>query len=126
MALLFVPGLLLGSVLAEPLLSIFGSAYAAPGADLLRLILLGCIPRLLITLVVALSIANGRGWTVGALEATSAIGVIGVIAVVPEGHLAMTGLGFFAVQLLVGAVALVVAMRQLAVPPPGSGEGAAV
>jgi O-antigen/teichoic acid export membrane protein len=113
MAMLFVPGLLLGAALAEPLLSVFGSAYAEVGANLLRLVLLGCIPRLLTTLVVALSMAHGRGKVVGMLEAGSALGVIGVVALVPQGNLVLTGFGFVLVQLLVAGGAAVAAIRQL-------------
>lgn len=114
LAMLFVPGLLLGTALAHPLLSVFGSVYAEAGANLLRLVLLGCIPRLVTTLVVALSMAQGRGKVVGALEASSALGVIGVVALVPAGHLVLTGFGFLLVQLLVGGGAVVAAIRQLA------------
>jgi O-antigen/teichoic acid export membrane protein len=113
MAVLFVPGLLLGAALAEPLLSVFGSAYAEVGANLLRLVLLGCIPRLLTTLVVALSMAHGRGKVVGMLEAGSALGVIGVVGLAPQGNLVLTGFGFVLVQLLVAGGAAVAAIRQL-------------
>ncbi len=68
-AALFVPVLVLGVLLAGPALAVFGPAYAGQGTALLRLVLLGCLPRLLTTLVLALSIARGRGWTAGTLEA---------------------------------------------------------
>ncbi|MGH3794046.1 MAG: lipopolysaccharide biosynthesis protein [Pseudonocardiaceae bacterium] len=115
-AVLFVPVLLLGTVVAGPVLAVFGSAYAELGTDLLRLVLLGCIPRLFTTLVVALSLAHGRGLTVGVLEAVGVVGVVGIVAVAPVGGLTVLGLGFLGVQLLVAGVAVVVLVRGLAGP----------
>lgn len=112
-AVLFVPALLLGIAVAEPVLVIFGSAYAELGTTLLQLVLLGCIPRLLITLVVALSLAHGHGMTVAALEGASVIGVVGFVVVAPVGGLTVLGAGFAAVQLLVAVAAVFVVVRQL-------------
>jgi O-antigen/teichoic acid export membrane protein len=113
MALLFIPVLLLGVALAHPLLSVFGSAYADAGADVVRLVLLGCVPRLWTTLVIALAMANGQGKVVGALEISSAAGVIAVVVMVPQGQLMLTGLGFLVVQILVGGGAILAAIGQL-------------
>jgi O-antigen/teichoic acid export membrane protein len=113
-ALLFVAGLLLGTALAHPLLSVFGSAYVEAGANLLRLVLLSCITRLLTTLVVALSMAHGRGKVVGTLMVSSTLGVVGVVTLVPAGHLILIGFGFLMVQILVGGGAIVASIRQLA------------
>jgi hypothetical protein len=90
---------------------VFGHAYADQGAVLLRLVLLGCAPRLLTTLVLALSVARGRGWTAGVLEAASATSVVGVAALVPGGALAQIGTGFLAAQLVVAACAAGVLLR---------------
>jgi O-antigen/teichoic acid export membrane protein len=108
-AALFLPVLVLGLLLATPLLSVFGPAYAGLGTGLLRLVLLGCAPRLLTTLVVALNVARGRGWTAGALEAASAACVVGVAALAgtPTG----IGLGFAVTQLAVAAGAAVVLVK---------------
>jgi O-antigen/teichoic acid export membrane protein len=110
-AMMFLPVLGLGVLLAGPLLSVFGHAYADQGAVLLRLVLLGCAPRLLTTLVLALSVARGRGWTAGVLEAASATSVVGVAALVPGGALAQIGTGFLAAQLVVAACAAGVLLR---------------
>lgn len=110
-AALFVPVLILGALLARPLLSVFGPAYAGLGAGLLQLVLLGCIPRLLTTLVLALNVARGRGWMVGSLEAASASAIVGVAALVPRDALTEIGIGFVTVQLAVGAVAATVLIR---------------
>lgn len=112
-ALLFVPALLLGVVIAHPVLSIFGGAYAAHGTTLLRLVLLGSIPRGLTTLVVALNIAHGKGKVVAALEAASAIGVVALVAVAPVHRLSTIGYGFVAVQVVVALGALVLLARQI-------------
>lgn len=115
----FVPVLLLGVVLAHPMLLVFGPAYADNGTLLLRLILLGCIPRLVTTFAIAVGIAHGRGLIVGALEFASALGVIAVIAVVPVHHLALAGLGFLIVQSIVGAAAAATLIRR---PESHAGE----
>lgn len=111
--LLFVPPLLLGVVIAHPVLSIFGRAYAAHGTTLLRLVLLGSIPRGLITLVVAVFLAHGKGKIVAALEAGSALGVIALVAFVPGHGLTSIGLGFVAVQTVVALAAMVLLFRAL-------------
>jgi O-antigen/teichoic acid export membrane protein len=108
---LFLPVLGLGALLARPLLSVFGPAYAGHGAALLQLVLLGSAPRLLTTLVLALCVARGRGWTAGALEAASAASVVGVAALVPRGALTEIGVGFLATQFAVAACAAVVLVR---------------
>jgi hypothetical protein len=108
-AALFLPVLALGALLATPLLSAFGPAYAELGTGLLRLVLLGCAPRLLTTLVLALNVARGHGWTAGALEAASAACVVGVAAL--AGTLTGIGIGFAAAQLAVAAGAAVVLVK---------------
>jgi O-antigen/teichoic acid export membrane protein len=107
----FVPVLVLGALLARPLLSVFGPGYAGLGTGLLQLVLLGCIPRLLTTLVLALNVARGRGWMSGSLEAVSASAIVGVAALVPKGALTEIGIGFVTVQLAVATVAAVVLIR---------------
>jgi len=110
-AALFVPVLIVGALLARPLLSVFGPAYAGLGAGLLQLVLLGCIPRLLTTLVLALNVARGRGWLAASLEAVSASAIVGVAVLVPRDALTEIGIGFVTVQLAVGAVAASVLIR---------------
>jgi O-antigen/teichoic acid export membrane protein len=100
---LFIPVLVLGAVLARPLLAVFGSGYADHGTALLRLILLGCIPRLLTTFVVAAHVARGHGWTAGALEAAGATSVVCIALTVPAGALTAIGAWFAVAQLAVAA-----------------------
>jgi O-antigen/teichoic acid export membrane protein len=110
-AALFLPVLGLGVLLSRPLLSVFGAAYAEHGTGLLQLVLLGSAPRLLTTLVLALSVARGRGWTAGALEAASAASVVGVAVLVPRDALTEIGTGFLAAQVAVAACAAFVVIR---------------
>jgi O-antigen/teichoic acid export membrane protein len=119
-AAFFCPVLALGALLAPLLLSAFGPAYAAMGADLLRLVLLGCAPRLLTTLLLALNVARGHGWAAGALEAASAASVVGAAAL--AGTPTKIGIGFAATQLAVaaGAAALLVRFRRKALTDGGS------
>lgn len=111
--LLFVPPLLLGVVIAHPVLSVFGQAYASHGTTLLRLVLIGSIPRGLITLVVAVFMAHGKGKVVALLEAGSALGVIALVAFAPGHGLTSIGLGFVAVQTVVALAAIVLLFRAL-------------
>ncbi|WP_051166295.1 lipopolysaccharide biosynthesis protein [Amycolatopsis orientalis] len=111
LAAVFVPALVLAVLIAHPLLSVFGGDYASQGTWLLRLVLLGCLPRLVVTLVAAAGIAHGRGRLVAMLEGSSALGVLAVVAVVPVSHLALTGLGFVVVQSVVAAAAVVALWR---------------
>jgi O-antigen/teichoic acid export membrane protein len=108
-AAVLVPALLAGALIAGPLLSVFGAAYAQLGAGLLRLVLLGCVPRLFTTLVLALNVARGRGWTAGVLEVASAASVVGIAAV--AGSLTEIGAGFAAAQFAVAAGAAVALLR---------------
>lgn len=115
-ALLFVPALVLGVFIAHPVLAVFGGGYAAHGTLLLRLVLLGCIPRGFVSIVVALHLAHGNGLAVGLLEAVSALGVVALVAVAPVHQgLLLIGTGFVGVQLLVALGALVLLFWQ----PPG-------
>jgi O-antigen/teichoic acid export membrane protein len=108
---LFVPVLVLGAALSRPLLAVFGTDYAGHGTMLLRLVLLGCVPRLFTTFVVALHVARGRGWTAGALEAASAAAVVCVALTVPAGALTAIGAWFAVAQLAVATAAAVAVAR---------------
>jgi O-antigen/teichoic acid export membrane protein len=111
-AALFLPVLAAGALLAPLLLSVFGPAYTALGTDLLRLVLLGCAPRLFTTLLLALNVARGHGWAAGALEAASAASVVS--AAVLADTLTGIGIGFALAQLAVavGAATLLVRFRR--------------
>jgi hypothetical protein len=85
-------------------------------------VLLGCIPRLLTTLVVALNVARGHGWMAGALEVVSAASVVGVAVLVPRDALTDIGIGFLVSQCAVAAGAAAVLVRfHRTVRAPGSG-----
>lgn len=101
----FVPALILAVVFAHPLLSVFGADYADEGAWLLRLVLLGCVPRLLVTLVISVGIAHARGRLVAALEGGSAVAMLGVVVLAPVGRVDLVGVGFLGVQCVLALAA---------------------
>lgn len=130
---IFVPGLLLGALIAHPVLSIFGSDYAAQGTLLLRLILIGCIPRLLTTTVIALGLAHGRGIAVAVLRTIPVVGMVLVVQFAGEMNLDLMGYGFCVVETVVALLALLwllhafrgrrsplAALRRLARKPAGA------
>lgn len=104
LAILFAPLMITGILIAHPLLALFGSEYAALGANALQLVLLGCLPRLLVLLTIGVSQAQGKGILVAALQLSSAATMIPVALFVPA-NLAYIGLGFAVVQVLVAAAA---------------------
>ncbi|HEV3358411.1 MAG TPA: hypothetical protein VG247_16575 [Pseudonocardiaceae bacterium] len=104
LAILFAPLMVIGIVIAHPLLRLFGSEYAALGATALQLVLLGCLPRLLVLLTIGVSQAQGKGMLVAALQLSSAATMIPVALFLPA-NLTNIGLGFAIVQVLVAAAA---------------------
>ncbi|HEY2700375.1 MAG TPA: hypothetical protein VGJ45_33285 [Pseudonocardiaceae bacterium] len=104
LAILFGPLMIIGIVIAHPLLGLFGTEYAALGANALQLVLIGCLPRLLVLLTIGVSQAQGKGWFVAALQLSSAATMIPVALFAPAG-LTYIGLGFAVVQVLVATVA---------------------
>lgn len=104
LAILFAPLMIIGIVIAHPLLRLFGTEYAALGATALQLVLLGCLPRLLVLLTIGVSQAQGKGMLVAALQLSSAATMIPVALFLPA-DLTNIGLGFAIVQVLVAAAA---------------------
>jgi O-antigen/teichoic acid export membrane protein len=104
LAILFAPLMIIGIVIAHPLLQLFGTEYAALGATALQLVLLGCLPRLLVLLTIGVSQAQGKGILVAALQLSSAATMIPVALFVPA-DLTYIGLGFAVVQVLVATAA---------------------
>ena len=96
--------MIIGIAIAHPLLSLFGTEYAALGATALQLVLIGCLPRLLVLLTIGVSQAQGKGCFVAALQLSSAATMIPVALFVPA-DLTYIGLGFAVVQVLVATVA---------------------
>lgn len=79
---IFVPIVLAGMALAGVGLSIFGPGYAE-AADVLRVLLLGAIPRLLIAHELGRRQAAGEGMGFARLQLTSTLLVIAVVLFVP-------------------------------------------
>ena len=103
--MLFAPVIIVGIVIAEPLLRLFGAEYASVGSMALRLVLLGCLPRLLVLLAIGVCQAQGQGLLVAGLQLASAGIMIPVVALVPA-DLAAIGGGFAVVQLAVAGLAI--------------------
>lgn len=118
LVLLFAPVMVVGAAVAWPLLDMFGPAYAALGATALRLVLLGCLPRLLVLLTIGVSQAQGRGVVVAVLQLAGAASMIPVAAFLPA-DLTVIALGFAIVQVVVAAVAGVALRARLRAPEAG-------
>jgi O-antigen/teichoic acid export membrane protein len=107
--MIFAPMMLLGAGIAYPLLSLFGHDYATVGATALRLVLLGCLPRLVVLLAVGVCQAQGKGFIVAALQLSSAATMIPVAVILPA-SLTMIGIGFVVVQVAV-AIGAAITLR---------------
>ena len=114
LAVLFGPMIVVGALLAHPLLSIFGSDYAELGSTALVLVLIGFAPRLLILLAIGVFQADGRGVPVAAFQLAGAAVMLPVAALLPTGGLAPIAVGFLLVQSVVAVVAAVVLRQRLA------------
>lgn len=114
LAVLFGPLIVIGVLLAHPLLSIFGADYAELGSTALVLVLIGFAPRLLILLAVGVFQADGRGLPVAAFQLAGAAVMLPVAALLPTGGLVPIAVGFLLVQLAVAAVAAIALRQRLA------------
>jgi O-antigen/teichoic acid export membrane protein len=112
LALLFGPLMVVGALVAHPLLSLFGTDYASLGAMALRLVLLGCLPRLVVLLTIGVSQAQGKGIVVAGLQLSSAATMIPIAALLPA-DLTVIGGGFAIVQLAVATAACFVLRTRL-------------
>lgn len=113
LAVFFGPMIVVGVVLARPLLSIFGPDYVELGGTALMLVLIGFAPRLLILLAVGVFQADGRGMPVAAFQLAGAAVMLPVAALLPTGGLVPLAVGFLTVQLAVAAVAALSLRRRL-------------
>jgi O-antigen/teichoic acid export membrane protein len=104
LAVLFGSAMVLGAAVAFPVLSLFGHDYAAVGGTALRLVLLGCVPRLLVLLTIGVSQAQGHGLVVAGLQLASAASMIPIAAFLPA-SLTTIATGFALVQLVVATAA---------------------
>lgn len=102
LALLFVPVLLLGMVLAGVVLAIFGPEYTH-GAGLLRILLVAQFPRLAVIVGVAVHLAAGRGSVVAGFQAATAALAVGLALVLPS-EIAF-GVGMLVVQSVLALLA---------------------
>ncbi|MCO1656016.1 lipopolysaccharide biosynthesis protein [Pseudonocardia humida] len=119
---IFLPMVVVGILLADLGLQIFGPGYAEAG-DVLRLLLIGMIPRLLIAHELGVLQALNEGMAFARLQLASTLLVIAVVVFVPitaadpaagfqVTELWPLAIGYTAAQLACAAVVLVVARRR--------------
>jgi O-antigen/teichoic acid export membrane protein len=113
LAVLFGPMIVLGALLAHPLLTVFGPDYADLGSTALMLVLIGFAPRLLILVAIGVFQADGRGVPVAAFQLAGAAVMLPVAVLLPVGSLVPIAVGFLTVQLAVAAVAALSLRRRL-------------
>jgi O-antigen/teichoic acid export membrane protein len=110
--IVFLPGLALGAALADPLLGVFGPAYAE-AAHVLRLLLLGLAFRLVVTHELGVRQALGRGVGFAQLQLLSTVLVLVMVIAVPVAAGGVTALLPVAVGYIVVQVACAAAMLVL-------------
>jgi hypothetical protein len=108
----FLPGLALGAALADPLLGVFGAAYAE-AAHVLRLLLLGLAFRLVVTHELGVRQALGRGVGFARLQLLCTVLVLVMVIAVPVAAGGVTALLPVAVGYIVVQVACAAAMLVL-------------
>jgi O-antigen/teichoic acid export membrane protein len=116
--IIFLPALALGAALADPLLRIFGDAYAEAD-NVLRLLLLGLAFRLVVAH--ELGVRQAIGWGIGfaRLQLISSVLVLFVAIVVPVAGggvsaLLPVAIGYVAVQVVAAAAVLLFPARRRA------------
>ncbi|OKI81653.1 lipopolysaccharide biosynthesis protein [Micromonospora sp. CB01531] len=112
--LLFVPAVVLLCTTAPLLLALFGSDYAEPGSDTLRLFAVAVLPKLLLTVFVAASRVQRRVGRIIAVHASTSVLVVS-LAVVAMAEIGVAGVGvaYLAGQLVVAAAVLPSLVRLL-------------
>jgi hypothetical protein len=114
LAMLFLPAILLGILLAGFMLTVFGHEYAQVGADLLRLLLLGYVGRLAVVLAVGVHLAQGGGLRVALLQGAGAVGMLVIVMLIPvSGGLTVIGVGFIVLQFVLAILAIADLCRRL-------------
>lgn len=109
---IFGPLLAVGVVLAPLALSLFGPQYGAEGGGLLRLLLLGCLPRLLVVLAIAVNLARGNGRRVAFLQGAGALAMVLAVSLAPLTGLLSVGWAYLAVQLALAVPAVLWLKRE--------------
>ncbi|GHF67675.1 oligosaccharide flippase family protein [Amycolatopsis bartoniae] len=110
LAMVFVPLLVLGGLLAGVLLLIFGPEYTH-GTGLLRVLLAAQAPRLAVLVAIAVHLGQGRGLGVAKLHAATAALAVGLALFMPT-ELGF-GLGLLAAQCVLAVVVLLDLRRRL-------------
>ncbi|MGA8116871.1 MAG: hypothetical protein WCA46_24820, partial [Actinocatenispora sp.] len=98
-------GAVLGAVLAPYVLALFGHEYATQGATALRIVLVGIVARVPVTIAVGASLAGGNSRRAGLIQASSTVLILIGVWLAPHSlGLAGPAIGFLVAQLLVAAL----------------------
>jgi O-antigen/teichoic acid export membrane protein len=108
---LSLPLLLIGAVAAPLILRVFGSDYAEDGTALLRWLMLGGVPNVIVALGITVARIEHRGGAVALVQGLNAALIIGISAVlIPDHGIEAVGVAFAVSQtlltLLLGATIL--------------------
>jgi O-antigen/teichoic acid export membrane protein len=125
---LLSPFVVVASVAAPLILRAFGQPYADAGSTLLRLLLAGALPNVVVALGLAVARIEHRGGAILAIQAAQCLLVLGLSTVLLRGRLGIdgVGIGWLASQLIVAATLAAGLLRPLLLPcrshPPSVGS----
>jgi O-antigen/teichoic acid export membrane protein len=120
---LLLPLILVGLIAAPLFLRIFGSEYSDAGTSLLRWLLLGGIPNVIVALGVTVGRIEHRGAVVLLAQGANSVIVIGLSALLISGS-GITGVGiaFTTSQTLIALLLGATVLRPLLNPKPAGGQ----
>jgi O-antigen/teichoic acid export membrane protein len=122
---LVAPLAALTALIAPLALLVFGQAYADAGTSLLRLLALGTIPNVIVTLGIGVARIEHKGQWVVAVQGVQFAILLGVSALLlPSVGIEAVGLAWAGSQFLLAAVLLVTILRPLVLPERLSGRAA--
>jgi len=111
---LVVPIAAVVAIVAPWALLVFGSDYADEGATLLRLLALGMVPNVIVTLGITIARIQHRGRIVVAIQGAHCISVLGFSALLlPSVGIEAVGYVWTATQTAIAGVLLVTLLRPL-------------
>ncbi|HVW18614.1 MAG TPA: polysaccharide biosynthesis C-terminal domain-containing protein [Solirubrobacteraceae bacterium] len=122
-AVVLIPTVLVVVAAAEPVLRIFGSAYAGEGAAALRYFGLSLVPFTVVTLALALDRIRQRFANALLITSTGTLATIALdVLLIPRHGIAGAGLGWLAGQALAALIAAHSLWRELGARTPGAGH----
>jgi O-antigen/teichoic acid export membrane protein len=111
---LSLPLLLLGAVAAPLILRVFGSDYAEDGTALLRWLMLGGVPNVIVALGITVARIEHRGGAIALVQGLNAALIIGISAfLIPDHGIEAVGVAFAASQTLLTLLLAATILRPL-------------